>query len=319
MKNLGNTSSLNSVLTLLLSIKSFAKFYLKNNSNENDKDTPFSFEIKKLFSYFYTSLKEKKKIFKPFEPTSILEFLDKNNVGKNPFDIISYILETLHNELNTANINSKKKEPDIYNRNDVIQCGIENFTDSNFSLISNQFNLFKIIELQCTICNTKTYSFITSPNLKLDILGCYEDEKLSLEDCLYYQEKISQENNFCNKCNKSALVMKYSKIFSLSNLLMIFLDRGSGESEIPYNIQGKINLIDFVEFDGSPIKYELIGVISTTLKMDDYIYVSFCKSPIDKNWYYYDNEIVEKTEFELLITMNDGFQYIPHILLYKSL
>jgi ubiquitin C-terminal hydrolase len=319
MKNLGNTSSLNSVLTLLLSIKSFAKFYLKNNSNENDKDTPFSFEIKKLFSYFYTNLKEKKKIFKPFEPTSILEFLDKNNVGKNPFDIISYILKTLHNELNTANINSKKKEPDIYNRNDVIQCGIENFTDSNFSLISNQFNLFKIIELQCTICNTKTYSFITSPNLKLDILGCYEDEKLSLEDCLYYQEKISQENNFCNKCNKSALVMKYSKIFSLSNLLMIFLDRGSGESEIPYNIQGKINLIDFVEFDGSPIKYELIGVISTTLKMDDYIYVSFCKSPIDKNWYYYDNEIVEKTEFELLITMNDGFQYIPHILLYKSL
>jgi ubiquitin C-terminal hydrolase len=319
MKNLGNTSSLNSVLTLLLSNCFFAKFYLKNNLNENGKDTPLSFEMKKLFSYFYINKKEKKKKIKPFEPISILKFLDQNNVGKNPFEIINYIFETLHNELNTAKISNKKKEPDIFNRNDVIQCGIENFRDSNFSLISNKFNLFEIVELQCTICNSKFYSFIASSNLKLDILGCYEDRVLSLKDCLNYQKKINQENNFCNKCNKSAPVMKSSKIFSLSNLLMIFLDRGDGESEIGYNIQGRINLKYYVEFEGSPTNYELIGVISTTLKMDDYTYVSFCKSPNDNKWYYYDNEIVEKTEFELLITMNDGYQYIPHILLYKSL
>ena len=319
MKDLGNTSSLNSVLTLLLSIPSFVKNYLKKNSNKNDKDTPLSFEITQLFLYFYTNSKENKKLLKSFEPKSILSFLEKNNVEKNPYEIITYIFETLHNELNTAKMNSKKIEPNINDRDNVIKCGIENFTNSNYSLISNKFNLFEIVELQCTICNTKTYNFITSTNLKLDILGCYKEEDISLKDCLNYQEKINQVNNFCNNCNKPVPTMKSSKIFSLSNLLMISLDKGSGESFIPYNIEGKINLVDFVEFNDSPTKYELIGVISTTLKMDDYIYVSFCKSPIDKKWYYYDNEIVEQTEYELLITMNDGCQYIPHILLYKSL
>ena len=318
MKDLGNTSSLNSVLTLLLSIPNFAKYYLKNNSNKNDKDTPFSFEIKQLFLYSYTNSKENKKIY---EPISILKFLDKNNVGKNPFEIITYIFKTLHSELNTTINNSPKINPNIYDRNDVIKCEIEYFKNFNNSMISNLFNSFEVVKQQCTLCNTISYSLLTSTNLKLDIVGSYKDKNISLQDCLNYKGKLNQENNFCNKCNKPVPIMKSSKILSLSNLLMIFLDRGSEGSNIPYNISKTLYLKKLVEFDGSPTKYELIGVISTinsTENTKDFVCVSFCKSPIDKNWYYYDNEIVEKTDFDLLISLNEG-SYIPQVLLYKSI
>ena len=184
-------------------------------------------------------------------------------------------------------------------------------------------NLFEIVEFQCFICNSKIYNFLTNNHFKLDILGTYKKikrRKITVKDCLQYQS-IKKETKFCHNCKMLNPMKKISNLFSTSNLLLFILDRGNSENldYLPFDLEEKIDFSNVIENQNSPSKYELFGVISATLKIDDYKYVCFCKSPIDKKWYYYDNEIIEETQIDLLINLNDGTQYIPLILLYKSL
>ena len=213
-------------------------------------------------------------------------------------------------------------DPNIYDIESVKKCGIQNFVNFNNSIISNQLNLFEVVEFQCFKCNSKIYNFLTNNNIKLDILGCYKNKKrrkITVKDCLQYQS-IKKETKFCHNCKMLNPMTKISNLFSTSNLLLFILDRGNLESfeYLPFGLEERIDFSNVIESTQSPSKYELFGVISATLKLDDYKYVCFCKSPIDKKWYYYDNEIIEETQIELLIDLNDGSQYIPLILLYKS-
>ena len=330
IKNLENNSYVNSVLFLFLNIPTFTKFFLNKEIHISfyEKDFPLSLEFEKLFFYFYTNLEQSFK--QSFEPTNFMKILKLNNVEQNPSKAIIFFFETLHKELNTAKNNTNMiLNPDINDLESVKRCGIENFVNFNNSIISNQMNFFETVESKCTKCNSKIYNFLTSNNFKLDILGCYEDKsnrmnrlknRIKIKDCFFYHRIINKETKFCNICKMLNPMKKISNLLSSSNLFLFILDRGNSDNfdYIPFELEEKIDLSNIIESEESPSKYELFGVISATLKIDDYAYVCFCKSPIDKKWYYYDNEIIEETQIDLTISLNDGSQYIPLILLYKS-
>jgi hypothetical protein len=324
IKDLENNSYANSVLFLLLNIPSLTKFFLNKELHVafDEKDFQLSSEFEQLFLYFYTNLEQNFK--KPFEPKNFLEILKLNNVEPNPDKAVIFFLDTLHKELNTLKDNTNIiLNPNINDKESVKKCEIENFVNFNNSIISNQLNLFEIVESQCNKCNSKMYNFLTNNNFKLDILGVYKNKKrrrITVKDCLQYQTLINKDTKFCNNCKMLNPMKKISNLFSTSNLLLFILDRGnSGNFDyIPFDLEEKIDCSNFIENQQSPSKYELFGVISATIKIDVYKYVCFCKSQIDKKWYYYDNEIIEETQIDLLINLNDGSQYIPLILLYKS-
>ena len=49
-------------------------------------------------------------------------------------------------------------------------------------------------------------------------------------------------------------------------------------------------------------------------------YNAFCVSPVDKNWYLYDNENVQLTLFdEFINSYNNNKFYKPFILLYNGI
>ena len=254
-----------------------------------------------------------------------MKILKLNNIEQNPDKAIIFFLETLHKELNTLKDNTFIiLNPNINDRESVKRCGIENFIYFNNSIISNQLNLFEIVESQCSICNSKIYNFLTNNNFELDILGVYKSTKrrsITVKDCLQYYTLINKDTKFCHNCKMLNPMKKISNLFSTSDLLLFILDKGNSENFnfIPFDLEEKIDCSNFIESQLSPSKYELFGLISATIKLDDYKYVCFCKSQIDKKWYYYDNEIIEETQIDLLINLNDGTQYIPLILLYKSL
>ena len=48
-------------------------------------------------------------------------------------------------------------------------------------------------------------------------------------------------------------------------------------------------------------------------------YISFCRSPVDNQWYLYNNENVEQKNINQIINLhNDQKQYIPCALIYKK-
>ena len=86
---------------------------------------------------------------------------------------------------------------------------------------------------------------------------------------------------------------------------------------IPLIIEDQLDLENFIEKKESPKKYELIGIVSILINHEKY--VTMCKSPIDNNWYNYNDEEVQKIEHKKVIELCNNYDmYIPCIVIYKA-
>ena len=132
---------------------------------------------------------------------------------------------------------------------------------------------------------------------------------------------------YCSNCKSTEDIICSSKIFLTSHVIIFCINRGIDFSDknkllqIKLNIDEKIDLSNFIEEEKSPKKYKLIGIISIFLQEQRYI--NFCESPVDKKWYYYNNEKkVEEINIETIlknINENEKNEYIPTTLIYKAI
>ena len=328
--NLGNTSYLNAVLQLLGSIKNIASSFLNPETKDliykDIKKYPLSFVIQRLFLhlYPYPEIKDRQ-IYKPDSILLILGALNvvyKSKNRRNPNDLISFILNTIHSELIQIKEDMQTLNPDIYDRKKVINCGIINYNKNNNSIISNYLNWFEIKESKCPTCKT-IFSFNTFNVFELDILETFkyrQNNPITINDCLKYYEKPKKTNIVCKKCGKNK-ISNFPKILSSSHFLIFSLNRGDFDKnliDIPFTIEDKIDLTPFTE--GAIKSYELNGIVSITKdKEGKDIYVSFCRSPVDNQWYLYNDEKVQEIQLDQIINgHNNNKQYIPCILVYKQ-
>ena len=284
IKNLGNTSYLSSVLQLLGNNDSLLKYFLnpKNNQFIN-------------FNLIYSKTEQ------------------------NPNNLIFNILKHLHKELliNKEIKGNSRININVYDRNNVIMNNIINLEHSK---IVDIFNWFEIREFICK-CNYIKYSFFSNNCFILDILGCYHQNKkeknqITIEDCIRYQTFGRKSDMCCNGCK--ANYYTESKIYSTAEKIIFLLDRNNFNQNllnIHFIVEDKIDLTNYIEFSYSPKNYELTGIISIPINRQ--MYVTFCKSPIDDEWYYYSNEKIIHKELNDVIKENNS-NFIPSILIYNS-
>ena len=328
LKNMGDTSYLNAVLQLLGNIRNFASFFLNPKNVEyiekNKNQLIFSFLFYRLFHHLYPyPEKNERELYEPkyiLESLSHLNIVYKTKKRRNPNDLISFILNTLHNELNQLKNNKIIYPNNIYDKKNVVYCGYQNFINNNNSVISNLLNWFELKEIKCNKCNKNMYYFYNFNIFELDILGAYKNNTLAINDCLQYYSLQKTQNLFCQNCKSYTQMSKYSKIYSSPNCFIFSLDRKYLEQsllQIRFLIEAKIDLSQYVEYQSSPMYYQLSGIVSYDLNNNKY--VSFCMSPVDKHWYLYnDNEVEECQIDNILQSHNNNNQYIPCILFYNS-
>ncbi len=157
LKDLTDTSYLNSVLFCLSNIRNIVSYFLNPenfvNIDKNISSKPLSFVFERLMYHLYEKDSENENCY---SPESFWKVLSKLNVvyntllRRNPNDLINYILNVLHIELN--NNANKGKKIDIANIEDkrlVIKNGVNNFRANENSIISNNLNWFEIKENYC--------------------------------------------------------------------------------------------------------------------------------------------------------------------------
>ena len=335
--NLGDTSYLNAILQILGSFKIIASYFIKpknikkitDSINNNNNEMPLSYVVYRLIYHLYPYPEnDQGESYKPesfLYTLSNLNIVYKSNKRRNPNDLINFILETLREELNTLKNNNQKLNPDIYNKNNVIQCGQKNFKKSNNSVISDLFNWFEIKEINCTQCKKKFYKFNTFIIFELDILKTYNSKKkfISIKDCIYYYYLSKKNISYCDTCKKNTNVYINSKIFCPSNFFIFSLDRkdlNQSYIKIPFFVEDKLNLTNFIDNNKVPSNYQLMGIVSFYKKEQKYI--SFCLSPVDNQWYLYNDEKIQQIQIDSILNChnnNSNMQYIPCILIYKSL
>jgi ubiquitin C-terminal hydrolase len=324
LRNLGDTSYLNSVLHLLGSIRPFASYFLNPANSiaiyKNKDNSVLSYLISRLYYHLYPFPEKPDREI--YQPIFILNYIDNLKIKKNPCDVIKNILMILHNELNAYKNYSRKLTPNYCLKESVLKYESQNFKNSNKSIISDKLNWFEIRRTMCKKCNYKTYNFLSYNYIELDINKCYntfKNKPLTIYDCLKYKGLSKQQNMKCNNCGENSNVYSASNLFLTPEMIIFTLDRGiSGQNNniIPFSIDVTIDLTNFIESGEGYTKYQLNGIVFLTSKENKFNYVSFCKSPVDQQWYRYEDENIFPTNINEAINMNNKMK-IPFILVYK--
>lgn len=317
LENINNTNYLiNFILLYLCNNKRLANYYLSINNEDKilakEKEDltgiNLSFSFLKLLNHLWKGSKD---VYKPIEIHQKLKVLMANNYySLNPGLIIKFIINQLHMELNYKN--NKKVNPPNWNfdKNNAL----DNFFDyyqAYHSKISEEF--FATIRIKKTTPqNTPVYLFNSKVVFDL-YLDNIEDNYISLD----YQFKnlfinMSDRNKYCN--NNEIFIGKL--IFSISNILILNINRNNQKKYLKYNKVLFTNSIIDQSVNQNPMQYELYAVIISKYMNNYTNFYAFIQNQIDHKWYLYtrdgiipinnENDIYDPENVSLLIYQKKG-------------
>ena len=340
LNNIGATCYMNATLQALSNTNDFTQYFL-NDYKYNPKDISknMSNEFYKLLNLLWDKNKKKSS----FSPKDFKETLSKENPlfkgikANDSKDLITFLLEKLHSELNQpdnspVNGYAENQFDEKYSLNLFYQDYQRNYR----SIISNLF--YGVIEIknQCTGCNyTKfnfqVFNFLEFPLEQVNIF-CFQNGKrmalvnsdgtnpdINLYECFDYYQKVelmSGDNQmYCNVCNASLNAYYTSIIYSAPKYLIINLNRGrNAVYQCRIYFPETLKLFKYVINADGNTEYELYAVISHIgpSSMDGH-FVAYCRNRMDDKWYCYNdafvNECIKAQEY------NNG---MPYILFYRA-
>ena len=151
-------------------------------------------------------------------------------------------------------------------------------------------------------------------------MGQFQNE-LTLDDCFDFNEKeelmTGQNQIYCNLCHQNSDSIYGNKILGLPNILIMILNRGKGNIyKVDLNFPTDINLTKYVLNAQEQYNYSVYGVITHLGgNGESGHFIASCKSPIDNQWYKYNDSIVTKiTDFNKEV-LKFG---TPYILFYEK-
>ena len=280
-----------------------------------------------------------------YAPLSFKEVLGRekplfqgNDNDSNSRDLIDFLLERFHQELNQINVNIKPTNYQFSDKLDekkMLNLFIKKFKMEFCSIISELFYGIMETKYQCDRCKKIEYNFqiYTFLEFHLESVNKYcfnrglrknndnENKNLDINlfECFDYlgnTELMTGENQmYCNICKRCCDAFYSISLYSTPHYLIINLKRNSDLSEYNVVFPEKLNLLNFVSYKEGNTYFELYAVISHIgpSSMNGY-FIAYCKSNIDKKWYKYNDAIVtpcdKKDEYK------NG---IPYILFYQAL
>ena len=339
LNNIGATCYMNASLQCLSNTKKLTEYFLTNY--EDNKNKIMSHQYYKLIKHLWNE--ENNNI--SYSPNSFKEVLSKENplfagiAANDAKDLINFLIERLHQELNIA---LKNNSVDNYNQIDqtneaaVFNDFTKDFNTNFNSPISRCFYGILETKSQCQGCkiikyNFQVYSFLEFPlqqvnqyyfnNGKRPLLtNDGKNPDVDLYECFEYNRKIDlmtgDNQMYCNICNKLCDATYVTYLYSTPNYLILNLNRGKGAVyECKVNFPEKLNIFNFVTSKQATTAYELYAVICHLgpSSMDGH-FVAYCRNRLDNKWYLYNDGFVT------LCTRKDQYtDGMPYILFYRVL
>ena len=351
--NIGSTCYMNSTLQCLLHINDLIKYFLieypkdSNSLKEKNKNIITQGNVSKAFyeliKEIYTDNKDSNNFLKS---SKLIEVNTLNEIGYTPNispenfqktighfnkqfknleandskDLILYLLQTMHSELNYLSNNQNKIPgiPNQYDRVNTFNYFISSYDMHNFSIISRLFYGTSENTTECMNCKKVLYNFQKFEFISFGMFN-YNGKDFNLYNGFDDYEKVHflTGNNkiYCNICKNSYDGKICSKIFFPPNNLLINLDYGKNKRFIPKSVKfdEEIDITKYVDFQfGFKIKYTIIGVCSHIGYSGIYgHYVAFCKNRKNGKWYSFNDATVKECN------KNDIYIGNPYLLLYE--
>ena len=324
LNNIGATCYMNATLQCLRNSLYLANYFL-NPKNEKlitlpDNKLSISFleVIKKLWIKKYNDDKNNYSPYNFKKTISEMNPLFEGVEANDSKDLINFILQQLHSELNLTKNNENKIINNInqYDELAMIQNFLEDFQQNNHSIISDAF--FGIIETE-TVClnckerylkngiinppslyNFQFISFIIFPLEEIRKLKSSTNNinynEINIYDCFDYYERpeLLEGNNaiWCQNCQQNSSAYYMTKLYSSSYYLILILNRGKGNIyDVKLYFEEEIDIGKYVQMKSKDNLFYKLYAIVTHLgpsSMSGH-FIAFCRSPIDNNWYKYND------------------------------
>ena len=339
LNNIGATCYMNATLQCLANTKKLTDYFLKTYLDK--PNNTMSNEYHKLILNL-------NKNYKTYSPNSFKEVLSKENplfagiAANDSKDLINFLLEKIHQELNKVNNKFQNNnsnmnvQPNQTNEQNMLNLFFEDFKTKFDSPISNLFYGVMETKSQCHGCQTikynfQVYSFLEFPlqevnkyyfskGLRPLVNNDGSNPDVDLYECFDYYGKIDLMNGdnqmFCNICNRLNDAFYSTSIYSAPLNLIINLNRGKGAVyACKVNFPEQLNLFNFVSYKNGITVFELYAVICHLgpSSMSGH-FVAYCKYIEDNKWYLYNDGIVTKCTKKY--QYQDG---MPYILFYRAL
>ena len=341
LQNIGATCYMNATLQALSNTKSLTDFFL----------TKYKFDAnaynKKMANEYYkvlTNLWSDEKKNGDYPPYDFKQAISEENPlfagiqANDSKDLINFLLERFHQELNYAKKSNNDNEIVNVNQMDEMQTlkvFISDYFNSNQSIITDCFYGMLETKSKCTGCqltkyNFQIYSFLEFPleqvnifmfqmGRRFNMMNQGQNPDIDLLECFEYYQKTDYMNGqnqmYCNICNMNMDTYYGSNIYSLPNYLIINLNRGKGAVyECKVNFPENLNLLNFVTFKQGKTYFQLYAVICHLgpSSMSGH-FVAYCRHKNNDKWYKYNDSFV--TECTKPQEYNEG---MPYILFYRA-
>ena len=256
--------------------------------------------------------------------------LFKGIAANDSKDLIIFIYETIHNEINKKNKYQLKN-----NCSPELALFRNNYYSNNSSFLINTFYYEQQSKLCCLSCgyNKLSYNVANILIFPLEKVREYMSKKnpqgflsvVSLTDCFeHYQqeESLTGENQiFCNNCKHMSNASTANKMNTCPEVMTIILKREKGSEfdiNFEYPLYLDINNYIIEKSDSGKDLYELICVLSHygPSGMAGH-FIAFCKSPVDKKWYCYNDAQVSECD-DPTSQGNGDVEGIPYVLFYQK-
>ncbi len=266
-------------------------------------------------------------------------------------DFIIFILEQIHKELKSPviskNVISNITEPlNQYDRNNAFNHFFSEF-QKDCSIISDVFfginettnicmnckNIYNANGYNNPICyNYGIFNCLIFPleevkklkNNTSQLNNCNQinNNRVNIYECFTYNQNseyfTGQNKNYCNICKQKFDSIYSSKIYVSPNVLVLILNRGKGNIyNVKLDFTETIDITQFVLMKDIPQNiYDLYGVITHIGQSGPNAhFVASCKSPVDNNWYRYNDSIVNPINNIQKEVIDFG---TPYILFYQK-
>ena len=339
LNNIGATCYMNATLQCLSNSKKLTEYFFKFYESSSNKK--MSQEYYKLL----LNLWKKENNNKSYSPYTFKEVLSKENplfegiAANDSKDLINFLLERFHQELNKENPNNNSNmisQEDQSNEQLMLKLFLQEFQKKFNSPISNFFYGVLETKSQCLGCNIikfnfQVYSFLEFPLQQVNqyfysmgkkplFTNDGKNSDVELYECFEYYRKVDlmtgDNQMYCNICNKLLNSYYSTVIYSSPIYLIINLNRGKGATyQCKVNFPEQLNLFNFVTYKNGYTAYGLYAVICHLgpSSMSGH-FVAYCRNRIDNKWYLYNDAIVSPCTKPQ--QYNDG---MPYILFYKAL
>ena len=347
LQNIGQTYYMNATIECLSNIKEITDYLLNLNETFISKENTLTLSYRSLLIELFLS--GQKYIVPNLFKCVIGELnpLFEGNHAADSKDLVFFIIERLHLELNIKDQNIQNIQKDFYqlelesrDQKLMLQNFFNDFKLKNNSIISETFYGITQSIMDCKGCGIKKYSFqsfnmqiFQLKKLKEDKILYYKtNEKLNLIEGFVLQqmpEYLTNENMiYCNYCKGLRDGIHQQSIYQLPKILIIILNRGRNNSDFneEFDFPAILDLGNqkVIIDQNSPHIFYLCGIITHLGESGSGgHFIAYCRNNQNDNFTFYNDSQVSEVSIESAISYkisdNVNEKKTPYILFYHCI